>query len=190
MENADNTEPNAPENRRMTRGMRAAGGVIPPVAPRVKKPKVTQIKREDPEDDDGKSQGSQQPSAQPKKEKAPSFDSSDPWTCVHMTFLPSTTLVIRLLTRDYTKTPRDDELIEAAHKYKWRAIRKHTLRELKTITVTEQRQARKKLKENPRDGLQQIKLNLLKAITSHIRTEYSDSMYAKWREGRDKVRMN
>ncbi|KAK1776566.1 hypothetical protein QBC45DRAFT_479861 [Copromyces sp. CBS 386.78] len=189
MENADNTESNAPEYRRMTRGMRAAGGVIPPAAPRVKKPKVTRIKREDPEDGDGKSQGSQQPSAQPKKEKAPSFDSSDPWTC-GPNDVPAIDNIVRLLTRDYTKTPRDDELIEAAHKYKWRGIRKHTLRELKTITVTEQRQARKKLKENPRDVHQQIKLNLLKAITSHIRSEYSDSMYAKWREGRDKVRMN
>ncbi|KAJ4390224.1 hypothetical protein N0V85_007439 [Neurospora sp. IMI 360204] len=193
MENAGNKDPNVPEGRRMTRGMKAAGGLIPPVAPPVKrqsraqKSKPTEIKREDSEDNDSKSsQDSYQSSAKPKKEKPPSFDPTDPWACGPKG-VPVIDNLVRHLTRDYTKTPRDDELTEAAHKYKWRGIRKHTLRELKTITLTEQHQARKKLEENSTDELEQIKLNLLKAITSLIISEYSDARYAKWREGRDKV---
>ena len=87
---------------------------------------------------------------------------------------------VRHLTRDYTKTPRDDELTEAAHKYKWRGIRKHSLRELKTITLTEQNEARRKLNENPHDRIQLVKLNLLKTITSYITSKYYDSTNIIW----------
>ena len=61
MEDAANTDPDVPEDRRMTRGMKAAGGVIPPVLPpvkkrlRVQKSKPIDIKPEDSKDNDSRS---------------------------------------------------------------------------------------------------------------------------------------
>ena len=67
-------------------------------------------------------------------------------------------------------TPDDSDLTEAAHKYKWRGIGrgKHTLGELRSITLTEKAQARKESTENPQDETAKIKLRLCEAIFSHI----------------------
>ncbi|EGO55189.1 hypothetical protein NEUTE1DRAFT_46340 [Neurospora tetrasperma FGSC 2508] len=183
-------QPNVPQEGRMTRGMKAAGRTIPPVATPMKRkaraPKPIIIKKKEPNVlDDTSSQGT----ANLKKTKAPSLDPTDPWAC-GPDGVPVIDRIVCHLTRGYARTPREDELSEAAHKFKWRAIKRHSLRDLKTITITKKHQARKKLAENPGDKLQQIKLDLLKVITAHITSEYSDAMYAKWREGREKVKMN
>ncbi|KAL0468480.1 hypothetical protein QR685DRAFT_555639 [Neurospora intermedia] len=196
MEDAANTDPDVPEDRRMTRGMKAAGGVIPPVLPpvkkrlRVQKSKPIDIKPEDSKDNDSRSsQDPYQFSVKRKKTKTPPFDPTDPWAC-GPDGVPVIDRIVWHLTRAYARTPTEDELWEAVHKYKWRATRQHRLRDLKTMTLTEKHQARKKLADNPGDKLQQIKLDLLNVITSHITSEYSDAMYAKWRVGREKVRIN
>ena len=72
MEGAGNDQPAAPENRRMTRGMRASGGVPPPVAPRAKAPrkrKAPKVKKEDPEEDAGQPQDSHQPPVKAEQEE-------------------------------------------------------------------------------------------------------------------------
>ncbi|KAK3496183.1 hypothetical protein B0T13DRAFT_512017 [Neurospora crassa] len=183
-------QPDVPQERRMTRGMMAAGRTIPPVAAPVKRkaraPKPIMVKKEKPNVlDETSSQGT----ASLKKTKAPPLDPTDPWAC-GPDGVPVIDRIVCHLTMGYARTPREDEISEAAHKFKGRAIKRHSLRDIKTIANTKKHQARKKLAENPGDKLQQIKLDLLNVITAHITSEYSDAMYAKWREGREKVRMN
>ncbi|KAJ4390225.1 hypothetical protein N0V85_007440 [Neurospora sp. IMI 360204] len=64
-------------------------------------------------------------------------------------------------------------MAEAAHKYKWRGIGpgKHTLWELRSITLTEKASARKNARENPQDEVVQIKLRLCEEIFSHVVSE-------------------
>lgn len=72
MEDANVSPADVPEDRRMTRRMRAVGGVLPPppvAPPRAKKPKVVKVEQEDPEDVDDQAEGSQQPPVQPQPEK-------------------------------------------------------------------------------------------------------------------------
>ncbi|KAK3347650.1 hypothetical protein B0H65DRAFT_507691 [Neurospora tetraspora] len=197
-ENTGTEQPNVPEGRRLTRGMKAAGGVIPPVAASVKRQartrkKPTMIKKEEPSDEDDKSsQGSSQGAAYSKKPKGePSPGPSDPWSLNHKG-VPDMDKLVRYLSRDYTKTPDDSDLAEAAHKYKWRGIGpgKRTLWELRGITLSEKAQARKEARETPQDETAQIKLRLCEAVFSHVVGEWEAERYSKWREGRDKVRTN
>ncbi|CCC13852.1 hypothetical protein SMACR_07488 [Sordaria macrospora] len=198
MEDARNDPPIAPEDRRMTRGMKAAGGVNP-LAPtpaqrqtRAREKPVVMKKEEDSDDQDhNPSQGFSKVAALPKKEKSPSADNTDPWAC-GPNGVPDMDKLVRLLTRDYTKSPEDSDLTEAAHKYKWRGIGpgKHSLWELRSIALSEKASARQEAKENPRDQVARIKLRLCEAIFSHVVGEWEVERYSKWRAYLPKNKIN
>ncbi|ESA41853.1 hypothetical protein GE21DRAFT_9881 [Neurospora crassa] len=185
-------QPDMPQLRRMTRGMMAAGGVIPPVAApakrkvRVQKPIMT--KKEEP---DGHEDTSSQGKASTKKTKGSLPDTTDPWG-LNRKGVPDMDKLVHLLTRGYTKIPDGSDFAEAAHKYKWRGIGpgKHTLWELRGITLSEKVQARKKARENPQDKIAQIKLSLCEEVFSHIVSEWEAERYSRWRGDLNKMKMN
>ncbi|KAK3388645.1 hypothetical protein B0T20DRAFT_484215 [Sordaria brevicollis] len=196
-EDTSDAQPSSLRSRRMTRGMLAAGGVPPLVAAparatrRVRK-KPTVAEEEEAGVEDGNSPRSfPQRTSTTRKNKESSPDADSHWA-LNKNGVPDMEKLVRLLTRDYTKDPDESDLVEAAHKYKWRAVGpgKHTLWELRSITLTEKAEARKKLKENPSNWIAKVKLRVCEAVFSHVVSEWEVERHAKWSADLDKMKLN